>query len=46
MHEMAFADQIDMEDKKCMTEFSNDIFANLRKQEEGLQLAPDYLSHV
>lgn len=42
--EMSFADQCDMRSPQCVTEFANEIFANLRKQEEGLQLQPDYLS--
>lgn len=31
MQEMTFADQIDMGETRFMTEFANDIFANLRK---------------
>jgi hypothetical protein len=43
---MSFADQLDMRDPQFVTEFASDIFSNMRKQEEGLQLAPDYLSKV
>jgi len=35
MKEMTFADQLDMRDPQCVTEFANDIFSNLRRQEEG-----------
>lgn len=43
---MTFADQLDMREPQFVTEFSADIFANMRLQEEGLQLQPDYLSKV
>jgi hypothetical protein len=43
---MSFADQLDMRDPQFVTEFASDILSNMRKQEEGLQLAPDYLSKV
>lgn len=46
MKEMTFADQLDMRDPQCVTEYANDIFSNLRRQEEGFQLQPDYLSKV
>jgi len=35
-----------MRDPQCVTEYANDIFSNLRRQEEGFQLQPDYLSKV
>ncbi len=35
-----------MRDPQCVTEMANDIFANLRRQEDGFQLQPDYLSKV
>ena len=43
---MSFADQLDMRDPQFVTEFASEIFSNMRKQEEGLQLSPDYLSKV
>ena len=36
--DMTFADQLDMRDPQCVTEVANDIFSNLRRQENGFQL--------
>jgi Cyclin, N-terminal domain len=33
---MNFADQLDMRDPQFVTEYANDIFENLRKEEEGM----------
>ena len=35
-----------MRDPQCVTEFAHDIFANMRRLEQGFQLQPDYLSKV
>jgi hypothetical protein len=35
MKDMTFADQLDMRDPQYVTEFSAEIFANMRKGEEG-----------
>ena len=44
--EMSFSDKIEARDTQCLSEFAGEIFAHLRQQEEGMQLAPDYLSKV
>jgi len=35
MKDMTFADQLDMRDPQCVTEVVNDIFSNMRRQEDG-----------
>lgn len=46
MKDLSFADQLDMRNPQCVTEFAPSIFANLRAEEAEFQLAPDYLSKV
>lgn len=36
--DMTFTDQLEMRDPQCVTEFSAEIFANMRRDEEGYQL--------
>lgn len=43
---MPFPDQLDMKEAQFVTEYASTIFANMRSQEQGMQLQSDYLSKV
>ena len=44
--EMSFSDKMEARDTQSLSEFASAIFTHLRQQEEGMALAPDYLSKV
>lgn len=44
--EMPFADKLESKDPQFVSEFANTIFENMRKDEENMQLQPDYLTKV
>lgn len=44
--DMSFTDQLDMREPQLVTEYALSIFTNMRLEEDGYQLQPDYLSRI
>jgi hypothetical protein len=46
MKEMVLADQLDFRNPQCVSEIAQEIYVNMRKEEDGCMVDPDYLNKV